>query len=78
MKKRSAKKEDPLKLVARYIMLRMWRRLEEAVEVKNHIDLIIERNNLDSKEIFFFFGDPDNPQMSPEVYKKAEKFLFNS
>lgn len=60
-------------LVAEFILARKNLEIKRARELYDLIDNHIHRDNLDPNEVFFYYGDPDNPQVRQEVYSKVQE-----
>lgn len=60
--------------VADLIMARKAGNVKLARELKANIDKQIKKLNLNSKEVFFAFGDPDDPNKKASVLKAISVF----
>ncbi len=63
-----------LEWVADYIITRHEGNVKLAKKIKKNIEEEIEDLGLDKKDVFFYFGDPDNPKEKDEILKKAKEF----
>lgn len=60
--------------VADYIEARMEGNSKLAKNIKKNLDKEIKELGLNSKEVFMYFGDPDDPKQKDSVMKKINKF----
>ena len=68
--------EYVLVLVSEYILARKYN-VKQTMFFKNEVDLHIKKLNLNKKEVYFYFGDPDNPATKTETLNKIEEFRKN-
>lgn len=61
------------KWVADYLMCRKHGNIKDAKQIKADIDAKIKEKGLNSDDVYFYFGNPDDPAQKDEVYNKAEK-----
>jgi len=61
--------------VALYIDARKSNLLEPAKTLRSYIDNRIINMELDRNQVFFFFGNPDNPEQKAEVYARVKETL---
>ena len=60
--------------VASYIEMRQYGNINGAKQIKKDIDKQIKQLKLNKKDVYFYFGDPDNPKGKEQVMKKIEHF----
>lgn len=60
--------------VADYLTARKYGNVKLAKQTKKNIDTEIKKLNLKKDDVYFYFGNPDDPKQKEKVYKKAMDF----
>ena len=71
------KKEIPrgvLNWVVDYIEMRTAGNTKGAKDIKKQIDAEIKKLGLNKKDVYSYFGDPDDPKQKDKVKKNIKKF----
>lgn len=77
MDKTDRELEDGLKTrVASYIIARHYGSIKVAIGLKSEIDKKISELGLDKEKVYFYFGDPDNPDTKDETWNKVQKIFI--
>lgn len=58
-----------LNWVKDYIIARHYRNLKLAKQLKQDIDKKIKKLNLNKKNVYFYYGDPDDPNQNKKIMK---------
>lgn len=70
-------KDDLAVMVASLLKLRREGDTSTYRALKRTVDLIIKNFKLDPDEVFFMYGDPDDPRVRDEVYARVEEALLD-
>lgn len=62
-------------MVASLIQVRASGDVGEFRQLKRSIDNMIKAHRLDPMEVYFMFGDPDDPQQRPHIWENVKKFI---
>jgi len=62
--------------VAKYIMRRWASDIDGAIELRDKIYSDIKEYGLEEDEVFFFFGDPDDPRTRETTYSEAHSYIM--